>query len=158
MTVDDVITRFEQEREKIWFEQPDEVRDLGNGIVPRGTGSRGQYLSTIIFAEGEARTMADEMLWGLIRVAEDTDADLPTLQSIIKQIIGYKADFFDFVSLPHAASMIHLYVETACQCTTLHDLCRLSHAALSYANRLHMWVDFILPWGLGDGFRRVKSA
>jgi len=98
------------------------------------------------------------MLWGLIRVAEDTDADLPTLQSIIKQIIGYKADFFDFVSLPHAASMIHLYVETACQCTTLHDLCRLSHAALSYANRLHMWVDFILPWGLGDGFRRVKSV
>ncbi|OIV46630.1 hypothetical protein BK025_10110 [Sodalis sp. TME1] len=158
MTIDEVIARFEQEREKIWFDQPDEVKALGQGIVPRGTGSRCQYLSTIIFAEGEARTMADEMLWGLIRVAEDTDADLKTLQSLIKEIIGYKADFFDFVSLPHAASLIHLYVDTACRCTTLEELCRLSHAALSYANRLHMWVDFILPWGLGDGFRRVKSA
>jgi len=29
---------------------------------------------------------------------------------------------------------------------------------LSYANRLHMWVDFILPWGLGDGFRRKTIA
>ncbi|WP_243466082.1 hypothetical protein [Sodalis glossinidius] len=89
---------------------------------------------------------------------EDTDADLKTLQSLIKEIIGYKADFFDFISLPHAASLIHLYVDAACRCTTLEELCLLSHAALSYANRLHMWIDFILPWGLGDGFRRVKPA
>jgi hypothetical protein len=92
MTVDEVIARFEQEREKIWFEQPAEIADLGKGIVPRGTGARGQYLSTIIFAEGEARTLADEMLWGLIRVAEDNpEADLKTLQLLIKEIIGYKA-------------------------------------------------------------------
>ncbi|MDR3434353.1 MAG: hypothetical protein P4L95_21050 [Rouxiella aceris] len=158
MTVDEVITRFEVEREKIWFAQPAEIADLGNGIVPRGTGSRGQYLSTIIFAEGEARTLADEMLWGLIRVAEDSpQADLATLQLLIKEIIGYKADFFDFVSLPEAAKLVHLYVATAERCTTLAELARLSHAALSWANRLHMWVDFILPWGLGDGFRRVKT-
>jgi hypothetical protein len=157
MQIEDAIARFEAERERIWLNAPDEVTALGKGIVPRGTGARGQYLSTIIFAEGEARTMADEMLWGLIRVAEDTDADLETLKAVIKQIIGYKADFFDFVSLPEAAQMIRMYVEAACACQSLDELARLSHAALGYANRLHMWVDYILPWGLGDGFRR-KSA
>jgi hypothetical protein len=158
MTVDEAIQHFESERQRIWLQGPDDVLALGRGEVPRGTGSRGQYLSTIIFAEGETRTLADEMLWGIIRVGEDTDADLKTLQAIIKQIIGYKADFFDFVSLPEAAVITKIYVDTAMECTSVADLVRLTHAMLSYANRLHMWVDFILPWGLGDGFRRKKTA
>ncbi|MDO6408060.1 hypothetical protein [Pantoea phytobeneficialis] len=158
MTVDEAIALFDAQREKIWFEQPAEIAALGKGEVPRGTGSRGQYLSTIIFAEGETRTLADEMLWGLIRVGEDNpEADLKTLQLLIKEIMGYKANFFDFVSLPDAARMLHTYVEVAGECETLSDLVRLSHSALSWANRLHMWVDFILPWGLGDGFRRVNA-
>ena len=158
MTIDEAINLFDQERERIWFTQPDEIAELGKGQVPRGTGVRGQYLSTIIFAEGEARTLADEMLWGLIRVAEDNqEADLKTLQLLIKGIVGYKADFFDFVSLPEASRLLHTYVEMACACQERRDLIRLSHAALCWANRLHMWVDFILPWGLGDGFRRVSA-
>ncbi|MEI4472121.1 hypothetical protein [Frigidibacter sp. MR17.24] len=158
MTLEEAIARFEAEREKIWMESPPDVTDLGKGIVPRNTGARGQYLSTIIFAEGEARTYADEMLWGIIRVCEDTDADLKTLQAIIDQIIGYKAAFFDFVSLPSAAEMGRLYVDASKLCTTTEDLARLSHAALGYANRLHMWVDYILPWGLGAAFRKQKTA
>lgn len=157
MTVEEAIARFEAEREKIWMESPADVTALGQGIVPRRTGSRGQYLSTIIFAEGEARTFADEMLWGIIRVCEDTDADLKTLQALISQIIGYKAEFFDFVSIPSAADMTRLYVATAQICTTTEELARLSHAALGYANRLHMWVDYILPWQLGGAFKRKPA-
>ena len=157
MTVDEAIARFEAEREKIWMESPPDVAALGRGEVPRRTGARGQYLSTIIFAEGEARTMADEMLWGIIRVCEDTEPDLKTLVAVIDQIIGYKASFFDFVSIPSAAEMTRLYVAAAKACTTTEELARLSHAALGYANRLHMWVDYILPWGLGDAFRRKPA-
>ena len=67
-------------------------------------------------------------------------------------------DFFDFVSLPEAAVITKIYVDTAMECTSVADLVRLTHAMLSYANRLHMCVDFILPWGVGDGFRRKKTA
>ncbi|WP_138466130.1 hypothetical protein [Poseidonocella sp. HB161398] len=158
MTLDEAIARFEAEREKIWFESPKDIEALGRGEVPRGTGARGQYLSTIIFAEGEARTFADEMLWGIIRVCEDTEADLKTLQALIDQIIGYKASFFDFVSIPSAAEMTRLYVDASKLCETTDDLNRLTQAALGYANRLHMWVDYILPWGLGNAFPRKKPA
>jgi hypothetical protein len=155
MTVDDVIKELETEREWIWLECPQEVKDLANGIVPRGTGSKGQYLSTLIFAEGEARTLADEMLWGILQVADDKDASLPTLKAVIRQIIGYKADFFDFVGLPQAGALIHRYVEAADQTTSLEELVKLTGVALSYANRLHMWVDAVFPWGLGNGFKRA---
>ncbi|SKA29857.1 hypothetical protein [Consotaella salsifontis] len=154
MTVEEAIRKLEAEREKIWLDQPEEVRSLSEGYVPRNSGSRGQYLSTIIFAEGETRTFADEFLWGIIRVIEDSEPDLKTLQAYIAQVIGYKASFFDFVGLPHACEMTRMYVDAAQACTTNAELLALTKAALGYANRLHMWVDFILPWGLGGGFRK----
>ncbi|ODN71060.1 hypothetical protein [Methylobrevis pamukkalensis] len=155
MNVKEVIDELDAEREKIWLTCPDEVKDIGQGIVPRGTGSRGQYFSTLVFAEGEARTLADEMLWGIIQVCEKPDADLGTLKHVISEIIGYKADFFDFVGLPHAAAMIHKYVAAAQECGTLDELKALSSACLTYANRVHMWVDAVFPWGLGNAFKRV---
>ena len=157
-SVDEMIATLESEREAIWLTIPAEVAALGRGEVPRGTGARGQYLSTLMFAEGEARTLSDEMLWGIIQVCEDATSDLATLQSIIRQIIGYKADFFDFVGLPHAASVIHKYVDAACAARSLEDLHRLSSAAISYANRLHMTVDAVYPWALGNAFPRKDRA
>jgi len=158
VAVDKMIATLEAEREAIWLTIPDEVSALGRGEVPRGTGARGQYLSTLMFAEGEARTLSDEMLWGLIQVCEIESSDLATLQSIIKQIIGYKADFFDFVGLPHAASVIHEFVEVAGGTESLDDMHRLCSAAISYANRLHMTVDAVYPWALGNAFPRKDRA
>jgi hypothetical protein len=158
MSVDDVIAELEREREAIWLIIPEEVKALGRGEVPRGTGARGQYLSTLMFAEGEARTLADEMLWGLLQVCETPGADLATLQAVIVEIIGYKADFLDFVGLPHAASLIHRYVEATADVTSLGELHRLTSAAISYANRLHMCVDAVYPWALGNAFPRKDRA
>jgi len=32
----------------------------------------------------------------------------------------------------------------------------LTAAALSYANRIHMWIDFVFPWGVTNGFPRPE--
>lgn len=158
LSTEQMIARLDTLREAIWTTMPEEVAAIGRGEIPRGTGARGQYLSTLMFAEGEARTLADEMFWGLIEVCRQPGADLHTLKLIISQIIGYKADFFDFVGLPEAAAIVHQYVAVANATQTVGDLELLTGAALSWANRLHMWVDHVYPWGVGDGFRRPKKA
>jgi hypothetical protein len=158
MSVDEVIERLNAERKRIWLEPPDEVVAMGQGIMPRRTGSHGQYLSTLIFAEGEARTLSDEMLWGLLEVARTTQPDLATLQAVIAEIIGYKADFFDFVGMPEAGRLIHDYVDAAQQCSSVDELVRLTESAITYANRLHMWVDAVFPWGVTNGFKRPRES
>jgi len=158
LSTEQMIARLDTLREAIWTTMPEEVAAIGRGEIPRGTGARGQYLSTLMFAEGEARTLADEMFWGLIEVCRQPGADLHTLKLIISQIIGYKADFFDFVGLPEAAAIVHQYVAVANATQTVGDLELLTGAALSWANRLHMWVDHVYPWGVGDGFRRPKKT
>jgi hypothetical protein len=158
VTTDEVIAALDRERERIWLTAPDEVRAMGRGIMPRRTGSHGQYLSTLIFAEGEARTLSDEMLWGMLQVMGRGNADLATMQALIAEIVAYKADFFDFVGMPEAAALIHRYVDAACACTSIEELERLTSAALTYANRLHMWVDAVFPWGVTNGFKRPDAT
>ena len=158
MSVGDVIAALDAERERIWLECPQEVRDMGQGIMPRRTGSHGQYLTTLIFAEGEARTLSDEMLWGMLQVMGRGEADLGTLQALIAEIVAYKADFFDFVGMPDAGALVHRYVEAAQGCTSIEELERLSRAALTYVNRLHMWVDAVFPWGVTNGFKRPDAV
>lgn len=158
MSVDDAIRALDEERERIWLSCPQEVLDMGRGIMPRRTGSHGQYLSTLIFAEGEARTLSDEMLWGMLQIMGRGDADLSTLQALIGEIVAYKADFFDFVGMPAAGALVHRYVDAAQECTSIEELERLTGAALSYVNRLHMWVDAVFPWGVTNGFKRPEAV
>jgi hypothetical protein len=157
--VDEAISKLEQEREAIWLDLPDEVAAISRGEIPRGTGSKGQYLATLIFAENELRTLSDEVLWYTWELAAvKGGADLATLQAIITSLVGYKADMFDFVGLPQSAALIQEYVAAVGECQNLDDFSRLTGAALTYVNRLHMWVDLVFPWGVCDGFKRVAPA
>lgn len=155
--VTDVIAELNAEREKIWLECPQEIVNMGKGIIPRRTGSHGQYLSTLMFAESEARTLSDEVLWGIIEASETHTLDLATLQVLVNQIVGYKAAFFDFVGMPEAGGFIARYVEAADAATSLDEFLALTNAAISYVNKVHMWVDAVFPWGVTNGFKRVSA-
>lgn len=155
--VTEVIAELDAERERIWLDCPQEVTDMGRGRIPRRTGSHGQYLTTLIFAEGEARTLSDEFLWGIIELSETEQLDLHTLQAIVRQIVGYKADFFDFVGMPQAAALVHRYVQATQVAESLEEFLALTRSAISYVNKLHMWVDAVFPWGVTNGFKRVDA-
>jgi hypothetical protein len=155
--VTDVIAELNAEREKIWLECPQEIVNMGKGIIPRRTGSHGQYLSTLMFAESEARTLSDEVLWGIIEASETHTLDLATLQVLVDQIVGYKAAFFDFVGMPEAGGFIARYVQAAKAAVSLEEFLELTHAAISYVNKVHMWVDAVFPWGVTNGFKRVSA-
>lgn len=155
--VTDVIAELDAERQRIWLECPTEISDMGRGYIPRRTGSHGQYLSTLMFAEGEARTLSDELLWGIIEVSETEDLELRTLQLLIRQIVGYKAAFFDFVGMPEAGAHISRYVEATQAAETIDEFLDVTRAAISYVNKVHMWVDAVFPWGVTNGFKRVES-
>ncbi|WBU37669.1 hypothetical protein [Homoserinibacter sp. YIM 151385] len=155
--VTDVIAELDAERERIWLECPEEITNMGRGIIPRRTGSHGQYLSTLMFAESEARTLSDEVLWGIIEVSETETLDLRTVQLLINQIVGYKAAFFDFVGMPEAGGFVARYVEASNAATSIEEFLELTRAAISYVNKVHMWVDAVFPWGVANGFKRVEA-
>ncbi|PFG17597.1 hypothetical protein ATK74_2170 [Propionicimonas paludicola] len=155
--VHDVIAELDAERERIWLTLPEDVRDLGNGIIPRLTGPKKQYFTSLLYADGEARTLADEVLWGLIEISRKPGADLDTLKMVVNQIVDYKADFFDFVGLPLICKWTHRYAEGARAAESLEEFREVTGAALSYMNRVHMWIQSVFPWGIASAFPRADA-
>lgn len=155
--VQDVIAELDAERERVWLTLPEDVSDLGNGIVPRLTGPKKQYFTSLLYAEGEARTLADEVLWGLIEISQKPGADLETLKMVVNQIVDYKADFFDFVGLPLTCKWTHRYAEGARAAENLEEFRAVTGAALSYMNRIHMWIQSVFPWGIATAFPRADA-
>jgi hypothetical protein len=155
MAVGEAIAALDQERQAIWLEPPDEVCAIMRGEIPRGTGSKGQYLSTLIFAENELRTMTDEVLWYLWELAAVRGGvELKSLQALVGTLVDYEGHMFDYVGLPRTAGFVARYVRAVDECRNLTEFCDLTGAALSYLNRVHGWVDILFPWGICDGFRR----
>jgi hypothetical protein len=121
----------------------------------QGVGSRGQYLTPLIFAEGTARSLADETLWVIHLMCDRPDTDLATLKVMISELVGRKAGFFELFGLEHAAGLVRTYIGLAQTTQDLAELQRLTDAALAYANRVHVWLDAAFPWGVCTGFMRA---
>lgn len=156
-SVEAAIEHIVAAREAIWESPPQEVLDLMSGIVPRGTGAKNQYLSTMIFAENELRTLTDEILWFAWATAtRNSDLDLKTLVAYMDEIGQYKANMNDYVGLPEAGEVMKVYVGGIRKATTMQEFADVTEAAMTYFNRLHGWVDIGFPWGLINGFKRVN--
>lgn len=157
-SIDDAIALFQAERDKIWLSEPEEITVLSRGTNPRGIGSRGQYLTPIMFAEGAARALADETLWSLIELCDQDAVDLPTLKAVINAMVGRKAGFFELFGLQHVADMVESYVNVAETAQNTDELKRLTIAMVSYVNRVHVWIDAAFPWGVCSGYMRAERG
>jgi hypothetical protein len=156
-SVDAVVAHIDAARESIWEMPPQEVLDLGSGKVPRGTGAKNNYLSTLIFAENELRTLTDEVLWfAWLTATRRSDLDLATLVAYMDEIGQYKANMFDYVGLPEGCEIMKWYVGGIRIAGSMAEFARLTESAMTYFNRLHGWIDIVFPWGIVNGFHRVN--
>lgn len=153
-SIDEAIALFERERDAIWLKAPDEIVVLSKGESPRGIGSRGQYLTPIMFAEGAARSLADETLWGIMRLCDQPQCELATLKAVVVEMVGRKAGFFELFGLEHVSEMVGIYVDAAREAPDAAELKRLTSAMVSYVNRVHVWIDAAFPWGVCSGYMR----
>lgn len=157
-SIDEAIALFESERDRIWLAAPDEITVLSKGTNPRGIGSRGQYLTPIMFAEGAARSLADETLWEIMALCDRDGMDLATLKAVVTGMVGRKAGFFELFGLQHVADMVGIYVNVAETARDTAELKRLTGAMVSYVNRVHVWIDAAFPWGVCSGFMRPEQG
>ncbi len=155
MKVEEVVELFERERDAIWLEQPEEIRILSRGEHPRGIGSRGQYLTPIMFAEGAARNLADEVLWSIIGFCDRPELDFATLKVMAAEMAGRKAGFFELFGLEHVSRMVTIYARAVDGTRDRDELKRLSLAMSAYVNRVHVWLDAAFPWGVCSGYMRA---
>ena len=147
----DAIKKFEERRLAIWDKMPQDVYNLSQGIVPGDTNVYGQYVTTMLYADSEMRTLGDEILFYLIETAKE---DLHTLVRDAKNLLDYKEKFLVFTGVPMASEMLRMYMDALDTLESKEEFVELTNTALKYFNRHHMWVDLIIPWGVFNGFAK----
>lgn len=158
MTIDEAVALFGLELQSIWLSAPEEIRILSQGTHPREVGSCGQYLTPIMFAEGSARSLADEFLWSVIVLCDRPELDIGTLKATTAELVGRKIGFFELIGLEHVSDMVRAYVDTVAEARDAAELKRLTVAMIAYVNRVHVWIDGAFPWGVCSGFMRPRRA
>ena len=150
----DIKNKIVENRKTIWMEMPDEVKRISVGDVARGTSVYGQYLTVLLFASSEMRTLSDEILWGLRESARSDDIDMKGLLVVSKQLLIYKMQFLDFVGLTESSALLNDYIESLDGLADKRQFIELTDEMLTYVNRAHMWVDLVIPWGVTMGFQK----
>jgi hypothetical protein len=143
---------FERETHSIWLQCPAEITLLGAGRAERPTGSRGQYLTPVLFAESSTRLFADEVLWGVLHSIERVGLDVATIAYMAGEAARRKSEFYEFIDLKHLAKMASLYVKGLQACQNADEIGSLTKAALAYFNRVHVWLDSVVPWEICDAY------
>ena len=146
--------KIKARREAIWFDMPEEIKRISVGENARGTCVYNQYFTVLMFAEGEMRTLSDEVLWHLRSCSCNEEMELKSLVIFAKSILTYKMQFLSFVGLDESSELLNDYLESLDTIKTKEEFCELTDEMLMYINRAHMWVDMVFPWGVSMGFQK----
>lgn len=148
---------IDTEIERIWIEEPEEVKKLRLGIIDSGAGSYGQYFTTLVFADGEVRALGYLCLSGILRAIDDPDFDLGHIRKLSKILVPVCAEFLGYAGLTRVWEFNRRFLGLIDRVESRDDLRGLVRSLVLYVNRMHGWLHFYFPWGLGTQFRMKKK-
>jgi hypothetical protein len=147
----------EAETKRIWLDEPDEVRRLRLGLIDSGAGSYGQYFSTLVFVDGEVRALGYLCYTGILKVLDDPDFDLRHVRKVARTFVPVCAEFLGYSGLGKVWEFSRRFLDVVEHEDSRERLRDLVRALALYVNRMHGWLHFYFPWGLGTQFR-IKTA
>ena len=80
----DLRDRMLAETERIWFEEPDELKELRLGVLKNKAGSYDQYFTTIDFANGMIRDFSMYTMYPILKLALNPNIPLEQMKDIVK--------------------------------------------------------------------------
>lgn len=143
---------IEREIEKVWIEEPDEIKKLRFGIVPTKAGTYGQYFTTLIWGSAEVRCLGYISLYNLIRASEGEAFTLEQCKKLARLFIPTTSNFLGYCALPTVGRLADDLLESLETLQTKDNYRELMMAFWTYVNRMQMWVHHIFPWGLALNF------
>ncbi|MEU6157826.1 hypothetical protein [Streptomyces sp. NPDC047130] len=149
--VRDLIGDLRLATERIWLTPAPEVVDLHGGRVP--LGSRGQYFSTLVYVNGEMRTLGSTTLNPLARAAHDPHTDLAGLLALTRPLTELQAEFLGHCGFRALRSLFDRVYAVLPQVRSKADYGALIAELALHVNCLRRWNLHFFPWHHGDEHR-----
>ncbi len=145
----EVLKEIERETDKIWVDEPLEIKKLRLGVIDSGAGTYHQYFSTLVFVDGDIRALGCYCANGLARSADLKSTTLEQLKDQVSIFMPISAKFLGYCGLKSVWDFTQDVMECLPTIQTKDEFRSLLGALAIYFMRLHMWVHNFFPWELG---------
>ncbi|MFF5176301.1 hypothetical protein ACFY3U_27275 [Micromonospora sp. NPDC000089] len=152
-----LINEIHDETVRVWIEPPTELMSIHEGEIKSGAGSYDQYLSTMVFVNGETRPLGYCALNGLINLWASGEHSLETLRAITPTFVSTPAEFLGYCGLDNLWRFTRQALDSLPQVQTREEYFSLVSTLSLYANCLNTWNLHLFPWELGDRFRHPRA-
>jgi hypothetical protein len=154
----EVKEKLNKEAESIEFTPPDEVvRLFKHQIVPSGQGVGGQAFTTMVFCEGDCRSLAYYGVLCLVRLVDDPLFTLEHMKALYKEFVPLSAQFQGTCGLEKLWELVQDVSGSLDTVKTKDEIKELLDALGFYVSMLHGWVHHYFPWYIGELFPQRKA-
>lgn len=156
---------IEAEVDRIWWEEPEEVKMSRKGIYPSGAGTDNQTLGNFFFLVADTRAMG---FWvgvpTMQRVIQDPTFSLDHCKSLWKYLNLHMATFLGggspnrpepYLNLKTLYDFSQDVLSSFDSIQTKEEFESLIWSWGNYVNALHKWLFLVFPWEMGTLFPRV---
>ena len=163
----EVKDEIEKDIDRIWWEEPEEVKKCRLGVFPSGAGTDGQTLGNLFFLVADTQAMG----WWTIEPAmqaamADSTFTLEHCKRMWKYLTLQMAGLMGevdppkcpapWLNLPKLWQFCKDIVDSFDTIKTKEEFASLIWSWENYVNRLNRWFCLIFPWHLGKEFPRVE--
>jgi hypothetical protein len=155
--VDQLLADLEAETDRIWLEEPEEIKAMRLGVFTSGAGSYDQYFSNLVFINGDMRALSTWITPSVILNALDDESfSLEQCQRLFAWTNLVFVDFLAYCGFVKYAELAQRIIAAAEEIESKDEYRTVIEAWYRYANRMYLWVHQVFPWGLGTAFPKLS--
>jgi hypothetical protein len=155
-----VRAKIEKAIDKIWLDEPDDLRKIRFGIIENGAGDGGRALAVLVHIKAYLMMDGADILYRMLKL-KDRHLTPAQLKLVTTEVLVNSFNHFDFMGDLGLHVLHNLgadYVAALDTVVTTEDYLMLTGSLLIYINRMHRWAHIIFPWHLGTALQRPNIA
>jgi hypothetical protein len=150
-----VVREIEANIDRIWLEEPQELRKVVNGIIAGGAGSGKQVFSVLVHLEAYLMIVSQDILFRFMKSSAHENVALDQLVTITREFLFGTFEIFEFMEdlgLQGMHRLGDLYNAALDTVSTKEEYRDLTASIHTYIIKLHQWTHLMFPWKLGVAF------
>jgi hypothetical protein len=157
----EVVAEIESNIDRIWLEEPPELRKVVAGVMDSGAGSGKQVFSVLVHLEAYLMIVSQDIIFRFQKSSLHDNIDLDQMVTITREFLFGTFHLFEFMEDLGLTGMHELgekYNKALDLVTTKEEYRDLTGSMHTYIIKLHQWIHLMFPWKLGVVFPHRSPA
>lgn len=151
----DVVAEIESNIDRIWLEEPPELRKVAAGVIDSGAGSGKQVFSVLVHLEAYLMIVSQDIIFRFQKSSLHENIELEQLITVTREFLFGTFHIFEFMEDLGLTGMHELgekYNKALDLVKTKEEYRDLTGSMHTYIIKLHQWIHLMFPWKLGVAF------